>query len=136
MYTQAEEEQCSRMGMAFPFQGKPAFPIPATEVPPMVVYGPKVYLNHIDKIAMCRNCGRCEDTNKGGCRSGGKAEKNCWCPIGTLWIKDEKPVNPAYSCKECRKYQGHTPGNCNGGDGVDCFEPTNGMLLVRDEVEE
>jgi hypothetical protein len=134
MYTQAEEEQCSRMGMAFPFQGKPAFPIPASEVPPMVVYGPKIKIS--GPIKMCVTCGRCDGTKKGGCFNGSFSEKNCWCPVGVLWIKDEQPVNPAYSCKKCRKYQGHTPGSCNGGDGVDCFEPTNGMLLVREEAEE
>lgn len=136
MYTQAEEEQCARTGMALQFHGKPAFPIPASEVPPMVVKGPKVYLNHIDQISMCSNCGRCEDVNRGGCRSGSKSGKKCWCPIGTLWITDEKPVNSAYGCKGCRNYYGVTPGSCNGGDGVNCFEPKNGMLLVRDEVEE
>lgn len=109
MYTQAEEEQCSRMGTAFPFQDQPAFHIPATEVPPMVVYGPKVTLNHIDLISICRTCGR-----ENVCSSGYLNKAKCWCPKGTIWIEDEKPVNPAHSCKRCRKYQGYTPGNCNG----------------------
>lgn len=93
-YTKAEEEQCLKMGTAFPFQGKPAFPIPASIVPPMVVYGPKVNvnLNHIDQISLCSNCGRLEKTKQGGCRSGSKMGKNCWCPIGTIWITDEEPV--------------------------------------------